>query len=102
MTQRIFFKLLGAFLLVIAVATATVDFAVRRAGETSLRHLLFAFGLAFLVAVVLAALISRAISRRLQRIVLFAEQIAAGDLTARLEEASGDEIAHVAATLDRT
>ena len=225
MTKRIFFKLLGAFLLVIAVATATLDFAVRRAWETSLRHelettltqkarlfagqvehergrrplqqiadevsqaadaratiiesdgkvladtradpqemenhatrpefiaalhgqtgsaqrvshtvgipflyvaapipggavrlayplssiaervrhvrlqLLFASGLALLVALILATLISQAISRRLQRIVVFAEKIAAGDLTARLEETSGDEIAHVAAALDRT
>ena len=225
MRKRIFFKLLGAFLLVIAVATATLDFAVRRAWEISLRRelettltqkarmfaaqveherdrrpmqqianevsaaadaratiiesdgkvladtradpaemenhatrpefiaalhgrmgsaqrvshtvgipflyvaapvpggavrlayplssiaerlrhvrlqLLFASGLAVLVALVLAALISQAISRRLQRIVSFAEKIAAGDLTARIEEPSGDEIAHVAAALDRT
>ncbi|HLX75555.1 MAG TPA: hypothetical protein VKR26_12490, partial [Terriglobales bacterium] len=38
MRKRIFFKLLGAFLLVIAVATATLDFAVRRAWETSLHR----------------------------------------------------------------
>jgi two-component system phosphate regulon sensor histidine kinase PhoR len=223
--KRIFFKLLGAFLLVIAVATATLDFFVRRAWETSLRHelettltqkarlfagqveherdrralqeianevsqvadaratiidsngrvladtradpeemenhatrpefiaalhgsdgsaqrvshtvgipflyvaapisggavrlayplssiaervrhvrlqLLFASGLALVVALLLAAAISQAISHRLHRIVAFAEQIAAGDLTARIEEASGDEIAHVAAALDRT
>ena len=225
MRKRIFFKLLGAFLLVIAVATATLDFAVRRAWETSLRRelqtaltqkallfaaqveherdrrplpqiaadaaraadaratiiesdgkvladtradpeemenhatrpefiaalhgatgsaqrishtvgipflyvaapvpggavrlayplssivqrlrevriqLLLASGLAFLVALVLAALISQALSRRLQRIVVFAEQVAAGDLSARIEEGSGDEIALVAAALDRT
>jgi two-component system, OmpR family, phosphate regulon sensor histidine kinase PhoR len=65
-------------------------------------QLLFASGLALLVALILAALISRAVSRRLHRIVSFAEQIASGDLTARIEETSGDEIAHVAAALDRT
>ena len=225
MKKRIFFKLLGAFLLVIAVATATLDFVVRRAWETSLRRelattltqkarlfagqveherdrrpmqqiaeevsqaadaratvidasgkvladtradpqemenhatrpefiaalhgnagsaqrvshtvgipflyvaapisggavrlayplssiaervrhvrlqLLFASGLALLMALILAALISQAISRRLQVIVNFAERIAAGDLTARVKETSGDEIAHVAAALDRT
>jgi two-component system, OmpR family, phosphate regulon sensor histidine kinase PhoR len=224
-TKRIFFKLLGAFLLVIAVATATLDFSVRRAWESSLRRelettltqkarlfagqveherdrrplqqiadevsqaadaratiiessgrvladtradpqemenhatrpefiaalhgstgsaqrvshtvgipflyvaapipggavrlayplssiaqrvrhvrlqLLLASGLALLVALLLAALVSQAISRRLQRIVVFAEQIASGDLSARIEEPSGDEIAHVAAALDRT
>ena len=36
MTNRIFFKLLGAFLLVIAVATLTLDFSVRKAWEESL------------------------------------------------------------------
>ena len=36
MTNRIFFKLLGAFVLVIAVATLTLDFPVRRAWEESL------------------------------------------------------------------
>ncbi|HLK33779.1 MAG TPA: histidine kinase dimerization/phospho-acceptor domain-containing protein, partial [Terriglobales bacterium] len=225
MKKRIFFRLLAAFLLVIAVATATLDFAVRRAWETSLRRelqttltqkallfaveveherdrrslqqiadqvsqaadaratiidaggkvladtranpqemenhatrpefiaalhgkpgsaqrvshtvgipflyvaapvpggavrlayplssiaervrhvrlqLLFASGLALLAALVLAAILAQGIARRLQRIVNFAEQIAAGDLTARIEETSGDEIAHVAAALDRT
>ena len=36
MTNRIFFKLLGAFLLVIAVATLTLNFSVRKAWEESL------------------------------------------------------------------
>lgn len=37
MTRRIFFKLLGAFLLVILAGTVTLDFAIRRAWEASLR-----------------------------------------------------------------
>ncbi|HEV2020973.1 MAG TPA: ATP-binding protein [Terriglobales bacterium] len=37
MTHRIFFKLMGAFLLVIVAGTVTLDFAIRRAWETSLR-----------------------------------------------------------------
>jgi two-component system phosphate regulon sensor histidine kinase PhoR len=36
--QRIFFKLLFAFLLVIVVATVTLDLLVRRSWENSLRH----------------------------------------------------------------
>ncbi len=36
MRNRIFFKLLGAFVVVIAVATATLDFSVRKAWEESL------------------------------------------------------------------
>jgi two-component system phosphate regulon sensor histidine kinase PhoR len=65
-------------------------------------HLLLASGLALLIATVLAAGIAQAMSRRLRTIVSFAERIAAGDLTARIEEKSNDEIAHVAAALDRT
>ncbi len=38
MRNRIFFKLLAAFALVIAAATATLDFAIRRAWENSLRQ----------------------------------------------------------------
>ena len=38
MKQRIFFKLLFAFLLVIVVATVTLDLLVRRSWENSLRH----------------------------------------------------------------
>lgn len=38
MRSRFFFKLLGAFVLVIAVATAVLDFAVRREWESSLRQ----------------------------------------------------------------
>ena len=46
--------------------------------------------------------VAEVISRRLRRIVRFAEQVAAGDLSARIAETSGDEIAQVAMALDRT
>jgi two-component system, OmpR family, phosphate regulon sensor histidine kinase PhoR len=42
------------------------------------------------------------ISARLRRIVRFAERVAAGDLSARIAERGGDEIAQVAMALDRT
>jgi len=58
--------------------------------------------LALLLALVLAVVIAEVISRRLRRIVLFAEQIASGNLSARIAETSGDEIAQVAGALDRT
>jgi two-component system, OmpR family, phosphate regulon sensor histidine kinase PhoR len=65
-------------------------------------NLLRATMLALLLALVLAAVIAEVISRRLRRIVRFAEQVAAGDLSARIAETSGDEIAQVALALDRT
>ncbi len=58
--------------------------------------------LALLLALLLAIAIAEIIARRLRRIVDFAEKIAAGDLTARIAERSGDEIAQVAGALDRT
>jgi len=39
---------------------------------------------------------------RLQRIVDFAERVAAGDLTARIASSSTDEIGKVASALDKT
>jgi two-component system phosphate regulon sensor histidine kinase PhoR len=64
--------------------------------------LLWASALALLPALVLAVVVAEVISRRLRRIVRFAERIATGDLSARIAETSGDEIAQVAIALDRT
>jgi two-component system phosphate regulon sensor histidine kinase PhoR len=58
--------------------------------------------IAALVAMLLAFIATQSIGRRLMRITEFAERVAAGDLTARIEEESGDEIAHVASALDKT
>ncbi len=67
------------------------------------RHrVLQASGIAFLLAMMLAALAAYLVSRRLRRIVSFAERVEQGDLTARIEEDGADEIAQVAAALDRT
>jgi two-component system phosphate regulon sensor histidine kinase PhoR len=66
------------------------------------RKVLLGSTLALGVALLLAAIAAQAISWRLQRIVLFAERIAAGDLTARIASNSGDEIGQVAAALDKT
>ena len=56
----------------------------------------------FLVAMVVAGSAALSISMRLRRIVLFADRIAGGDLTARIAETSLDEIGQVAAALDKT
>jgi two-component system phosphate regulon sensor histidine kinase PhoR len=66
------------------------------------RSLLRATALALLLALVLAVIIAQTISARLKRIVRFAEQVAAGNLSARIAESGGDEIAQVAMALDRT
>jgi len=58
--------------------------------------------LALFIAIILAAAAAVLISRRLQRIVSFAERIAAGNLSARIEVDSADEIARVAMALNTT
>ncbi len=71
--------------------------------DRQLGHALF-YGslLAIIFAVMVAAFASHYVSRRLQRIVAFAEQVSAGDLTARIASGSTDEIGQVAAALDKT
>jgi len=89
--KRIFLKLVGAFVLVIAVALI-FDFPLHAWKGTLL---------ALVVALIISAVAAQATGRRLDRIVRFAERITAGDLAARIEEASGDEIGQVAASLDK-
>jgi two-component system, OmpR family, phosphate regulon sensor histidine kinase PhoR len=68
----------------------------------SRKTLLMGSAIAFLVALGIAGIAAQLTARRLYRIVRFAEHIAAGDLTARVSEGSGDEIGKVAAALDKT
>jgi two-component system, OmpR family, phosphate regulon sensor histidine kinase PhoR len=58
--------------------------------------------LALAFALVLSFAAAQLISNRLRRIVGFAERVASGDLSARIAETGGDEIAQVAMALDRT
>lgn len=77
--------------------------AIKEVNSQVRKNLIKSSLLAMLVALVLAALASRAISGRLRAIMVFAEKIAAGDLSARVDAAdSPDEIGMVAAALDRT
>ena len=66
------------------------------------RDLLKGSALAALLALLLALIATQSIGRRLLRITDFAERVAAGDLSARIQEESSDEIAHVASALDKT
>jgi two-component system, OmpR family, phosphate regulon sensor histidine kinase PhoR len=97
--NRIFFRLLAGFLVVIAATTVTLDFSIRhQVGST----LLVASLVAFLVALLVAGVAAQLTARRLQRIVQFSERVAAGDLGARIAEGSSDEIGKLAAALDKT
>jgi two-component system, OmpR family, phosphate regulon sensor histidine kinase PhoR len=82
----------------LAYPLSEVDAALTRVR----RHLIFGSLLAFLVALVISGIAAQSIARRLHRIVQFADRIAAGDLGARIDEPSGDEIGQVATSLDKT
>jgi len=91
--NRVFFKFLAAFTLVIAAALVPLGASIRYAWKGAL--------VAFLVAVVISGIAAQSRVQRLQRIVQFAQRVAAGDLAARIEESSADEIGQVAASLDK-
>lgn len=65
-------------------------------------QLLEASGIALLVGFVLALIGAQNIARRLRRMVTFAQEIAAGNLAARLPASGSDEIAVLASALDKT
>jgi two-component system phosphate regulon sensor histidine kinase PhoR len=76
--------------------------AIREANRRIRWDLAEASALAALLALLLAFAATQSIGRRLLRITDFAERVAAGDLSARIQEESTDEIAHVASALDKT
>jgi two-component system, OmpR family, phosphate regulon sensor histidine kinase PhoR len=109
LTGRVFTKLLVSFVLVLLVGTAILDFFLRPIFEHAIRDQVYAardliFGsvLALAAATLLAAFFARRVAQRFDRIVLFANRIAAGDLSARLEEDNLDELSEVAHALDAT
>lgn len=75
---------------------------VRDANRQIRSDLLKSSAVAALIALVLAFIATQSIGARLARITDFAERVAGGDLSARIQEESGDEIAHVASALDKT
>lgn len=66
------------------------------------KELLEASGIAFLAGLLVALIGAESISRRLRRMVVFAQEIADGKLSARLPESGSDEIAVLAMNLDKT
>ncbi len=85
-----------------AVRLAYPLIAIKQVNHKVRMTLLASSALAFLVALVIAGVAAQTITRRLQRIVEFSSRIAEGDLGARIDESSNDEIGKVARALDRT
>jgi two-component system phosphate regulon sensor histidine kinase PhoR len=102
--NRIFLKLLAALLVVLTATVLIFGFTLRGPAEPAWQFrtkLLEGFVLALAVALVVAAIAAQWINRRLQRITGFAGVIAAGDLTARVNDNSQDEVGHLSGALDR-
>jgi two-component system phosphate regulon sensor histidine kinase PhoR len=102
-------KTLGVELLYVAapIAGGAVRMAyplssIRAANREIRRDLIGGSAVAGLLALLLSFIATQSIGRRLLRITDFAERVAAGDLSARIQEEAGDEIAHVASALDKT
>jgi two-component system phosphate regulon sensor histidine kinase PhoR len=66
------------------------------------RDILLASLLSLLLATMLSAIMAHRVAQRMARIVAFAQRIAAGDLSARIEEGDLDELSAVARALDLT
>jgi two-component system phosphate regulon sensor histidine kinase PhoR len=66
------------------------------------RMLLLGSVAGLLVAILISGIVAQSVARRLQKIVQFAERVAAGDLAARIEDGAADDIGRVSAGLDRT
>lgn len=97
MNGRFFNKLLFSFVLVLFAGLAAL------AAMRALTHDLLLGSLAALfVAILLAVILAQRFALRLNRIVEFANRIASGDLTARIDEEHFDEISAVARALDTT
>ncbi len=110
MTRKVFYKLLGAFSLLLVFHAVVMEAIFHQIVESAPvktlpilgREALFSGVAAILVAFPLAAWFSLSISRRLRRMVKFAHRIAEGDLDARLEDRFHDEISTMADALNTT
>ena len=110
MTAKVFSRLLGLFVLLLAFQTMVMVVAFRiveHARGITLRGLsreaLWSGLIALVIALPVAAAVAGHISARLARVVAFARRIAGGELSARLETTGGnDEFSSMEAALNRT
>jgi two-component system, OmpR family, phosphate regulon sensor histidine kinase PhoR len=76
--------------------------AIRASVWRARKQLLEASGTALLVGLIIAFIGAESVSRRLRKMTAFAEEVGAGNLSARLPESGEDEIALLATALDKT
>jgi two-component system phosphate regulon sensor histidine kinase PhoR len=109
-TRKVFTKLLCLFFLLLAFQTVAMELILRRfvqhtAGERLHildREAIWSGLIALAVALALAAWATSGVTARLQRVIAFARRIAQGDLSARLDVTSKDELSMMEAALNQT
>jgi two-component system, OmpR family, phosphate regulon sensor histidine kinase PhoR len=99
LTRKIFFKLMGLFLLLL-VFQAVTDALLHRLAVH--RAVIWTALITFLAALPLAGWATFRVTGRLQRVVDFARRISEGDLGARLDQSAGDELHAIEAALNQT
>jgi two-component system phosphate regulon sensor histidine kinase PhoR len=110
LTRKVFAKLMALFVLLLVFQTLMMELILhhmmeRTSGETlhiAARDALWAGLLALVVALPLAVWAASGVTARLQRVVAFARRVAQGDLSARLVQSGGDELAAMEAALNQT
>ena len=76
--------------------------AIRTQVRRARTELLEASAIALLVGLLIALIGAQSVARRLRKIAAFANEIGAGNYSARLPDSGSDEIAQLAMTLDKT
>jgi two-component system phosphate regulon sensor histidine kinase PhoR len=110
LTRKVFIKLLGLFVLLLVFHTVVMEIAFHRlsahtAGETTRAvgsEAIWSGLIALAVALPLSAWVALRVTGRLRRVVDFARRIAEGDLSARLDQSTGDELTAMEAALNQT
>jgi two-component system phosphate regulon sensor histidine kinase PhoR len=113
--SKVFVRLLGLFVLLLILQAAAMEFIFvpllaskvleRTPSETFLLlrgEVIFSALFALIIVVPFAAWIARRISSRFEEVAAFARRIADGDLSARLENAGGDELSSMEAALNKS
>jgi two-component system phosphate regulon sensor histidine kinase PhoR len=109
LTRKLFIKLLGLFVLLLACHTVVTEIVFHRvaSGTGSAlpsvgKEALWSGLAALAVALPLAGWVALRVTGRLQRVVDFARRISEGDLSARLEPSPDDELLAMESALNQT
>jgi two-component system phosphate regulon sensor histidine kinase PhoR len=108
-SRKVFFKLMGLFVLLLVFQTVAMELILRRFARAAGSPLPFPHHealwsglIALVVALPVAVWAVSGVTARLQRVVAFARRIAQGDLSARLDVSGSDELAAMESALNQT